>query len=72
VWLSSASEQAPSAAAPLPCTARAATSSPVDGTSPHAADAAVKTANPASSIRLAPPRSPSAPADRISAAIASV
>ena len=42
------------------------------GTRPQAAEARVNTANPAISRRLCPDRSPSAPADKISAANTSV
>ena len=67
-WLSSASAQEPSSAAPSPCTARAAISMAMLVDRPQSTDAAVKTTNPVHSIRLAPNRSPSAPAVRISAA----
>jgi hypothetical protein len=70
--LISDSEDAPSAAAPAPCTARAAISSPMAGTRPQAAEARVNTANPAISRRLRPDLYPSAPADKISAANTSV
>ena len=42
------------AAAPSPCSARAATSAPSVGAAPHSAEAAVNTAMPASSIRRRP------------------
>ncbi len=47
-------------AAPAPCTARAATSSPVLGARAAAAEEAVKTAMPSRNMRLRPKRSPSA------------
>ena len=47
-------------AAPIPCTARAATSSSVLGASAAAAEAAVKSESPARNMRLRPKRSPSA------------
>jgi hypothetical protein len=70
--LSSASEHEVSTAAPTPCTARAPISTARFGASPHAMDATTKTPNPAANTRLAPMRSPSAPAVRISAANTSV
>ena len=72
VWVSRLSEHGTSTAAPAPCRARAATSTGRLGASPHSADAAVNTTKPAVKTRLAPTRSPSAPAERISAANASV
>ena len=51
---------------------QAATSQRTEGASPHPTDAAAKSANPAVKTRFAPIRSPSAPADRISAANATV
>jgi hypothetical protein len=47
-------------------------SAAMPGARPHAIDAATKTAKPAHSTRLAPNRSPNAPAARISAANISV
>ena len=47
-------------AAPRPCVARAAISSPVEGASAAAAEDAVKSAIPAMNMRLRPKRSPSA------------
>jgi hypothetical protein len=61
-----------SAAAPAPCTARAAMSQPMPGALAHAAEAAVNTAIPPSSMRRSPIRSPSAPAVSSSAASGSV
>ena len=71
-WLISASEQAPSNAAPPPWTARAAISTPIPGASPQVSDATMNTANPAANIRRAPNRSPSAPTVKIKAANISV
>ena len=48
------------AAAPAPCTARAATSRPVLGASAAAAEATVNSDRPARNMRLRPNRSPSA------------
>ena len=45
---------------------------PSAGATPHSAEAAVNTENPAMNTRLAPIRSPSAPALRMSAANATV
>ena len=61
-----------SSAAPMPCTARAATSWPTPCAAAQAADASVNTAAPTRNTRLRPKRSPSAPptsssADRNSA-----
>ena len=47
-------------APPRPCTARAASSAPIDGASAAAADAAVKIPMPIANIRRRPKRSPSA------------
>ena len=59
-------------AAPAPWASRAATSTPSVGASPHAADAATKSAIPAPNACRAPIRSANAPADSISAANRSV
>ena len=71
-WLSRISEHGTRIAAPSPWTARAATSRPRPGARPHAADATVNTAKPATNTRRAPTRSPSAPAERMNAANAIV
>ena len=71
-WLSRISEHGTRIAAPRPWTARAATSTPRPGARPHAADAAVNSAKPATNTRRAPTRSPSAPAERMNAANAIV
>ncbi len=57
---SSASASGSITAAPAPCTALAAISTPALGDSAHAADAAVKIATPTASIARLPSRSPSA------------
>ena len=44
-------------AAPRPCTARAATSTPIEPASPHASDAREKSATPAMNTRRRPSRS---------------
>jgi hypothetical protein len=72
VWLSSASEHAPSAAAPIPCSARAATRKPIEGAAPHATEARVNRPKPPISTRRAPIRSPRPPALRMNAANVSV
>ncbi len=72
VWLSRVSEHGTSRAAPAPWSARAAMSTASDGASPQIAEATVNTENPAMNTRLAPIRSPSAPALRMSAANATV
>jgi hypothetical protein len=51
-------------AAPSPCTARAATSTPVDAESPHTRDAIEKSVRPARNIRLRPRMSPARPPSR--------
>jgi len=71
-WGTSASVAGSSAAAPAPWTARAPISQPIPGAVAHAADAAVNTAMPPSSMRRSPTRSPSAPALSSSAASGSV
>jgi hypothetical protein len=70
--VSRVSEPGISTAAPMPCTARAATSAPNVGASPHSPDATVNTAKPPTNTRRAPIRSPSAPAERMSDARPSV
>ncbi len=67
-WRSSVREHGTRIAAPTPCTARAAISAPIPGAPPHAIDAIVNSANPATYTRRAPIRSPSEPQVRISAA----
>ena len=47
-------------AAPMPCSARAAISRPIDGATAEAAEERVKRTIPAMNIRLRPKRSPSA------------
>ncbi|KVL14031.1 hypothetical protein WS95_23205 [Burkholderia sp. MSMB1826] len=69
---SSASEFGSMAAAPTPCSARAATSIAGATAAPHASDASANSRRPAIYRRRAPKRSPSAPADSISTANASV
>ena len=59
-------------APPAPCTARAATSTPIDGARAAAAEPAVKTATPIVNIRRRPNRSPSAPPVKSSTAKLSV
>ena len=59
-------------APPRPCTARAASSAPIDGASAAAADASVKIASPIANIRRRPKRSPSAAPVRSSTAKVSV
>ena len=59
------------AAAPAPCSARAATSNPSVGAAPRNADASVKSAIPASSRRRRPKLSPSRPMPTISVVMAS-
>jgi hypothetical protein len=56
-----ASEPGTISAAPSPSTRRAATSDPVFGARPQAADAAMNTTTPVQKIRRLPNRSPSAP-----------
>ena len=56
-----------SSAPPIPCTARAAISTPAPGAIAQATDAAVKTATPIAKTRRRPNRSPAAPPTRISA-----
>jgi hypothetical protein len=72
LWVSSVSEHGISTAAPIPCATRAAISRPRLGASPQAAEARVNIAKPPTNTRLAPIRSPHAPAERISDASASV
>ena len=60
-----------SSAAPMPCTALPAISTPVDGASPHASDATPNTASPVSTTGLCPRRSPMVPPASSSAANAS-
>ena len=71
-WLRRISEHGTRTAAPKPWIARAAISAPMLGARPHAADAVVKSAKPATKTRRAPIRSPSAPAERMNAAKAIV
>ncbi|GKQ53071.1 hypothetical protein BRSPCE3_39260 [Bradyrhizobium sp. Ce-3] len=59
-------------AAASPCTQRAAISVTASGATAQPTDAAVKIAKPAMKTRLAPIRSPSAPAVRMKAAKAMV
>lgn len=59
-------------AAAVPCTNLAATSTPIAGASPHAADAATNKPIPMPNARRAPARSENAPADSSSAANSSV
>ena len=61
VAVSSASAAGETAAAPSPCTARAATSAGALGASPQASDAAPNTANPAIITRRRPARSAARP-----------
>ena len=61
-WLNRVSERGMIMAPPAPCTARAATSTPMLGASAATADAAVNSAMPATKIRRRPRRSPSAAA----------
>ncbi|MBB4258903.1 hypothetical protein GGD64_002922 [Bradyrhizobium sp. CIR3A] len=70
--MSSAREFGTRIAAASPCTSRAAISTAALGDSAQASEAAVKMANPAMKTRLAPMRSPSAPAVRMKAANAMV
>ncbi|AJX69446.1 major Facilitator Superfamily domain protein [Burkholderia pseudomallei MSHR840] len=71
-WLSSASEFGSIAAAASPCSARAAMSVAAFAAMPQTNDATAKSASPAANSRRAPNRSPSAPADSIRPASASV
>ena len=66
VFTITASELGTSSAPAIPCTARAATSGPIDGASAHASDATPKPATPIAKIRRSPYRSPSDPPTRIS------
>jgi hypothetical protein len=50
-----------SSAPPTPCNARAAIKTPLDGASPHAADAALNRASPSTNMRLRPNRAPRQP-----------
>ncbi len=59
---SSASEAGKSIAAPSPCSARAAISSPDDHASAHSADAVLNTISPSTNSRLRPNRSARLPA----------
>jgi hypothetical protein len=70
--LSSASEFGTRIAAASPCTSRNAIRTTAFGDSAQASEAAVKMAKPAMNTRLAPARSPSAPAVRMKAANAMV
>ena len=70
-WLSSTSEFGSMAAAPTPCNARAAMSWLASAANPHAADASPNSASPVTNSCRAPKRSPSTPAESISAANAS-
>ena len=58
---SSTSEDGTSAAAPAPCTNRAAISTPIDGASPQAAEASANSAVPPANTGRPPRRSASAP-----------
>ena len=59
------------AAAPRPCTARAAISEPAEPASPHQSEAPVKITSPAISTRLGPNRSPSRPVSSSGTVLAS-
>jgi len=48
-------------AAPTPCTARAATSTPIELASPHTSDAPENTTSPTMNMRLRPSRSAARP-----------
>ena len=61
-----------SSAAPVPCTSRMPTSTPMPGASAQPAEATVNRASPARNTRRGPNRSPATPADSSSAAKASV
>ena len=67
-----ASEPGVSSAPPMPCSARAAMSTPMSGASPHSAEASANQITPMRKIRRRPSRSPSAPPSRISPARVSV
>ncbi len=66
VFTITASELGTSSAPATPCSARAATSAPIDGASAHASDVMPKPATPIAKIRRSPNRSPSDPPTRIS------
>ena len=57
MWVISASEQGISAAAPRPCTARAAISVPIEGAAAQAALASPKSVSPATKATREPIRS---------------
>jgi len=69
---STASELANIIAAPMPWTARAASSSPIEVATAHHSDVAVKIPIPHAKIRLRPSRSASEPAVSTTVARASV
>ena len=66
------SDPGTSSAPPMPCSTRAATSSPVVGASPHSSEAAANQTTPTRKTRRRPYRSPSAPPSSTSEASASV
>ncbi len=68
---SSASEFGSIAAAPTPCKARPAMSCVASPEKAHASDASANSASPPTNMRRAPKRSPSEPAESMSAAKAS-
>ena len=67
-----ASEPGVSSAPPMPCSARAAISTPMLGARPHSADESANQVTPMRNTRRRPNRSPSAPPSRISPARVSV
>ncbi len=68
MWFSRLSDDGTRRAAPIPWIARAVTRTAKLGAKPQAIDASVNSTNPPTNIRLAPIRSPSAPAVRMKAA----
>ena len=67
-----ASEPGVSSAPPMPCSARAAISTPMSGARPHRAEVIANQVTPMRNTRRRPNLSPSAPPSRISPASVSV